>query len=59
MIKAIMSVLALALALTLVIILSGYVDYRKEMNSCIESGGLVVKSATGLKCVPRGRIQYI
>ena len=59
MIKAIMSVLALAVALTLVIVLSGYADYRKEMNACLESGGLVVKSATGLKCVPRGRIQYI
>ena len=59
MFKAIMSVLALAVGLTLVVILSGYVDYRKEMNTCLESGGIVVKSTTGLKCVPKGRIQYI
>ena len=59
MFKAIMCILGLALALTLVVILSGYVDYRKEMNTCLESGGIVVKSTTGLKCVPRGRIQYI
>ena len=59
MFKAIMCILGLALALTLVVILSGYVDYRKEMNTCLDSGGIVVKSTTGLKCVPRGRIQYI
>ena len=59
MLKAIMCILSLALALTLVLILSGYIDYRKEMNTCLESGGVVVKSTNGLKCVPRGGIRYI
>ena len=59
MIKAIIAVLALATALTLLAIGFGYLEYRKNMNSCLDAGGIVIKTNAGLKCVPRGEINLI
>lgn len=59
MIRAIIAVLALATALTLLAIGFGYLDYRKRMNSCLEAGGIVIKTGAGLKCVPKGEINLI
>lgn len=59
MFKGIVSVLLLAAGLTGLALAFGYVEYRKNMNSCIEQGGLIVKTSHGLKCVPRGEIRLI
>ena len=59
MIKAIFSILALAVGLTALMLFSGYLDYRKDMNACLELGGVVIKTSTGLRCVPRGEIKLI
>lgn len=59
MIKAIVSVLGLAVGLTALALLLGYVDYRRNMNECLEAGGVVIKTAHGLKCVPRGNVKFI
>lgn len=59
MIKAIVSVMLLAMGLTVLVLLSGYLDYRRDMNQCLEAGGVVIKTAHGLKCVPRGNVKFI
>lgn len=59
MFRAILYVLGLAVALTVLALLFGYIEYRKSMNACLNAGGIVVKTATGIKCVPRGKIQYL
>ena len=59
MIKAIVSVILLAIGLTVLALLSGYIDYRRSMNQCLDAGGVVIKTAHGLKCVPRGNVKFI
>jgi hypothetical protein len=59
MIKAIVSILCLAVGLTTLILVSGYIEYRKDMNTCLEAGGVVIKTSNGLKCVPRREIRLI
>lgn len=59
MIRAVVSILALAVGLTALALLSGYVDYRRSMNACIDSGGVVIKTTQGLKCVPTGKVIHI
>ena len=59
MFKAIVSVLALAVGLTVLALLSGYIEYRKDMNMCLDQGGIVIKTSHGLKCVPKGEIKLI
>lgn len=59
MFRAILYVLGLAVALTVLALLFGYVEYRKSMNACLNAGGIVIKTSQGLKCVPRGEIKLI
>jgi hypothetical protein len=59
MIKAIFSILALAVGLTALMLFSGYLDYRRDMNTCLEAGGIVIKTSNGLKCIPRGEVKLI
>ena len=59
MIKAVVTVSMLILGLSSLALVTGYVKYRSDMNACIDSGGVVIKTAAGLKCVPRGEIKVI
>ena len=59
MIKGIVAFICLAVGLTVLVLASGYVEYRKRMNACIDHGGIVIKTSHGLKCVPRGEIHVL
>ena len=59
MIKGIVAFMCLAVGLTILALLSGYLEYRKDMNTCLNDGGVVIKTSYGLKCVPRGEIKLI
>lgn len=59
MLKGLLAFFGLAVALTVLALLSGYLDYRRDMNTCLDAGGIVIKTSHGLKCVPRGEVKLI
>jgi len=59
MFKALVSVLLLAVGLTILVILSGYLKYRNDMNTCLEAGGIVIQTGHGLKCVRKSEVNLI
>lgn len=59
MFKAILSIVLLAIAISVLAWVAGYFDYRSNVNNCLAAGGIVIKTSQGLKCVPRGEIKFI
>lgn len=51
LISAVTAVAFLTAFLAVLSLSTGYFEYRKNMNDCLQDGGKVVKMSAGLKCI--------